>query len=143
MARVDKRLQNWRSPRMRGQPSVWELEQVRRPIVEDEDRARPRTLRFEWLPFAISANALSWLVDGLILLSAVLLFALICIAMVGGVPAWPLALVVSLGATAVFAVLYRFLFLFWIGGTPGNWMAGITGGGCDGVREVEDRPRFR
>jgi len=100
-------------------------------------------LRFEWLPFAISANALSWLVDGLILLSAVLLFALICIAMVGGVPAWPLALVVSLGATAVFAVLYRFLFLFWIGGTPGNWMAGITGDGCNGAKEVDDRPRFR
>jgi len=100
-------------------------------------------LRLEWLPFAISANALSWLVDGLILLSAVLLFALICIIMVGGVPAWPLALVVSLGATAVFAVLYRFLFLFWIGGTPGNWMAGITGDGCNGAKEVDDRPRFR
>jgi hypothetical protein len=113
------------------------------PIVEDDDRARPRTLRLEWLPFAISANALSWLVDGLILLSAVLLFALICIIMVGGVPAWPLALVVSLGATAVFAVLYRFLFLFWIGGTPGNWMAGITGDGCNGAKEVDDRPRFR
>ena len=26
MARVDKRLRNWRSPRMRGQLSVWELE---------------------------------------------------------------------------------------------------------------------
>ena len=58
--------------------------------------------------------------DSLVLLSAVLLFAVICISMVGGVPAWPIALVVGLGATAVFAVLYRFLFLFWIGGTPGR-----------------------
>jgi Tfp pilus assembly protein PilZ len=103
-----------------------------------------RTLHLSWLPFAISATALSWMVDSLVLLSAVLLFAVICISMVGGVPAWPTALVVGLGAAAVFAVLYRFLFLFWIGGTPGNWMAGITPESCDGgSREVEDRPRFR
>lgn len=109
-----------------------------------EDRVRPSTLHFGWLPFAISANALSWLVDGLILLSAVLLFALICIAMVGGVPAWPVTVFVGFGAAAVFAVLYRFLFLFWIGGTPGNWLAGITPEGCERIGgEVEDRPRFR
>jgi hypothetical protein len=109
-----------------------------------ERRDTPRTLHLSWLPFAISATALSWMVDSLILLSAVLLFAVICISMVGGVPAWPIALVVGLGAAAVFAVLYRFLFLFWIGGTPGNWLAGITPEGFDRVsREVEDRPRFR
>ena len=64
--------------------------------------------------------------DGLILLSAVLLFALICIAMVGVVPAWPVALLMGLGVAVVFAALYRFLFLFWMGGTPGDWLAGIT-----------------
>ena len=84
------------------------------------------------------------MVDSLVLLSAVLLFAVICISMVGGVPAWPIALAVGLGAAAVFAVLYRFLFLFWIGGTPGNWMAGLTPDGFTGAtREVEDRHRFR
>lgn len=109
-----------------------------------ELRDSPRTLHLSWLPFAISATALSWIVDSLVLLSAVLLFAVICISMVGGVPAWPIALVVGLGAAAVFAVLYRFLFLFWIGGTPGNWLAGITHEGFDGIsQEVEDRPRFR
>ena len=35
------------------------------------------------------------LVDGLMLLSAVLLFAVICMAMVGVVPAWPVALVMG------------------------------------------------
>jgi hypothetical protein len=120
-----------------------------RPAIRLETTASfgtdsPRTLHLSWLPFAISATALSRMVDSLILLSAVLLFAVICISMVGGVPAWPIALVVGLGAAAVFAVLYRFLFLFWIGGTPGNWLAGITPEGFDGgSREVEDRPRFR
>ncbi len=85
-----------------------------------------RAVHLPWFPFAISAPALSRLVDGLILLSAVLLFALICMAMVGVVPAWPVALVMGIGVAAVFAVLYRFLFLFWMGGTPGDWLAGLT-----------------
>jgi uncharacterized RDD family membrane protein YckC len=97
-----------------------------------------------WFPFAISAPALARLVDGLILLSAVLLFALICMAMVGVVPAWPLALVMGLGVAAVFAVLYRFLFLFWMGGTPGDWLAGLTGDAFDGNEiPADERPRFR
>ena len=85
-----------------------------------------RAVHLPWFPFAISAPALSLLVDGLILLSAVLLFALICMGMAGVVPAWPLALVMGIGVAAVFAVLYRFLFLFWMGGTPGDWLAGLT-----------------
>jgi Tfp pilus assembly protein PilZ len=97
-----------------------------------------------WLPFAISAPALSLLVDGLIVLSAVLLFALICMGMAGVVPPWPMALVMGLGAAAVFALLYRFLFLFWMGGTPGNWLAGLTGDESHGNEiPAEDRPRFR
>jgi hypothetical protein len=103
-----------------------------------------RAVQLPWFPFAISAPALAWLVDGLILLSAVLLFALICMAIVGVVPAWPLALAMGLGAAAVFAVLYRFLFLFWMGGTPGDWLAGLTGDALDGNEvQADDRPRFR
>jgi Tfp pilus assembly protein PilZ len=102
-----------------------------------------RAVHLPWLPFAISAPALSLLVDGLILLSAVLLFALICMAMVGVVPAWPLALVMGIGVAAVFAVLYRFLFLFWMGGTPGNWLAGLTGAFDENEIPADDRPRFR
>jgi Tfp pilus assembly protein PilZ len=101
-------------------------------------------LHLPWLPFAISAPGLSLLVDSLIILSAVLLFALICMAMVGVVPAWPLALAMGAGAAAVFAVLYRFLFLFWMGSTPGDWLAGITGDAFDGNEiPADDRPRFR
>ena len=97
-----------------------------------------------WLPFAISATALALSVDGLILLSAVLLFALIGMAMVGVVPAWPLALAMGLGVAGVFAVLYRFLFLFWMGGTPGDWLVGLNGDAFDGNEiPADERPRFR
>jgi Tfp pilus assembly protein PilZ len=105
--------------------------------------SQPGTLH-PWFPFAISAPVLSRLVDGLILLSAVLLFALICIAIVGIVPAWPVALVMGLGITIVFAALYRFLFLFWMGGTLGDWLAGINGNGFErNEMPADDRPRFR
>jgi hypothetical protein len=113
------------------------------PAMPGEADKQPPAVHLPWFPFAISAPALSLLVDGLILLSAVLLFALICMAMVGVVPAWPLALVMGLGVAAVFAVLYRFLFLFWMGGTPGDWLAGLTGAFEGNEIPADDRPRFR
>ncbi len=113
---------------------------AQRRSVEEE----PRTLHLAWFPFAISAPTLARLVDGLIVLSAVLLFALICMTMVGVVPAWPVALGMGLGVATVFAVLYRFLFLFWMGGTPGDWLAGFSGDeSAANEIPVADRPRFR
>lgn len=102
------------------------------------------SLHLPWLPFAISAQALARLVDGLIVLSAVLLFAVICMAMIGVVPAWPITLILAIGAGAVFAILYRFLFRFWIGDTPGAYLAGLSSDALNGVNlEADDRPRFR
>lgn len=113
------------------------------PAVLDEEKDR-RILHLPWFPLALSKHVLSLLVDGLILLSAVLLFAVICMAMTGIVPAWPVALLLGFGAAGVFTVLYRLLFWFWIGCTPGTWLTRRTGDPCDGVyREAGERPRFR
>ena len=112
--------------------------------LEIEKGQRPSPLHLPWFPFVISAQALAYLVDGLILLSAVLLFAVICMAMIRAVPAWPIALLVGIGVAGVFATLYRFLFLFWIGGTPGAYLARVTSDALNGSNlEAEDRPRFR
>ncbi|HMJ21232.1 MAG TPA: PilZ domain-containing protein [Terriglobales bacterium] len=111
-------------------------------LAAEKDQ-RLRSLSLPWFPFAVSVQALARLVDGLILLSAVLLFAVICIAMIGAVPAWPIALILGLAASTVFAILYRLLFLFWIGGTPGAYLAGLTGDGNGMNLENDDRPRFR
>ena len=115
------------------------------PALSGEGSERQtRSVQLPWFPFPISAPALSRLVDGLILLSAVLLFALICMAMVGVVPPWPVALAMGLGVAAVFAALYRYLFLFWIGGTPGDWLAGLKADAFErNETRAEDRPRFR
>ena len=65
-------------------------------------RRTPSSLHLPWFPFVMSAQALAHLVDGLILLSALLLFAVICIAMIGAVPSWPITLVLGLGASHCF-----------------------------------------
>jgi Tfp pilus assembly protein PilZ len=120
------------------------LEPKANPARLSEACGQPRLLHLPWFPFPISAPALSLLVDGLILLSSVLLFALICMAMVRNVPAWPLALTMGVAVTAVFAMLYRFLFLFWMGSTPGDWLANLSGDAFDGIEiPADDRPRFR
>jgi hypothetical protein len=103
-----------------------------------------RALQLAWFPFAIPAQALANLVDGLILLSALLLFAVICMAMIGTVPSWPIALTLGIAAITLFAILYRFLFGFWIGGTPGAYLAGLTDEALNHAHsEAEERPRFR
>ena len=128
----------------RARPAIRLEPELTRWLPSPSKDKQSRDLHLPWLPFAISAPALSRLVDGLVLLSAVLLFAVICMAIVGVVPAWPVVLVMGLGVAAIFAALYRFLFLFWIGSTPGDWLAGLTADGFGGSETVaDDRPRFR
>ena len=113
-------------------------------LPAEEDELRPPSLQLPWLPFSISAVALSWLVDGLILLSALLLFAVVCIAMIGAVPPWPITLSLGVGVAAVLTATYRFLFFLLIGGTPGYCVAGRTSDPGEGkIREPDERPRFR
>jgi Tfp pilus assembly protein PilZ len=128
------------SPGLR--PAI-KLEPTGNGVGRDEAANQSVVLHLPWFPFPISAAALSLLVDGLILLSSVLLFALICMAMVRVVPAWPVALCMGAGVAVVFAFLYRFLFLFWMGSTPGDWLAGLSGDAFDREIPTDDRPRFR
>jgi PilZ domain len=88
----------------------------------------------------------AWLIDGLILVCALLLFLVIALGVTNTVPAWPIALMLMLAVTAAFAGLYWFLFLFWMGATPGEYLVSLTENeaaelGPDAAEE--DRPRFR
>ena len=87
-----------------------------------------------------------WLVDGLILVCAVLLFLVIALGMTNTVPAWPIALTLMLAVTGVLAWVYWFLFLFWMGATPGEHLARLAGNevvDCGPDGSEEDRSRFR
>lgn len=90
-----------------------------------------------WIP--------SWLGDGLILISAVLLFSVISLAITHSAPAWPVGLALALAVAGVFAALYAFLFVFWVGMTPGEHLARLAQGSSVGNvgSEEEEQPRFR
>jgi len=107
--------------------------------------ARPRRFRLHWCPVPISLHALSKLLDGLILLCAVLLFAVMSMLMTNVLPTWPFTILLAIGITAVFVALYWFLFVFWIGATPGERLAWLTcSASANGMNgEEEDQPRFR
>ena len=107
--------------------------------------ARPRRFRLQWCPVPISLRALSKLLDGLILLCAVLLFAVMSMLLINILPTWPFTVVLAIAITAVFVGLYWFLFVFLIGATPGArlaWSACSEAGNGMCSEEAEEA-RFR
>ena len=109
--------------------------------LTDEDSM----LRFLWCPAAISAGSLSWLIDSLILISAVLLFLIVSLALTNALPGWTVVSALALGVACLFTTLYWFLFTVWMGVTPGTCLvqrACVNSEGRTGLDEV-DRPRFR
>jgi hypothetical protein len=74
-----------------------------------------------------------------------LLFAVMSLVMTNILPSWPMMLLLAVGITAAFVGLYWFLFVFWIGATPGErlaWLA-CSGAGNGMYGEEEDHARFR
>jgi len=117
-----------------------------RPAIQLEPQpTAPQRFRFQWCPVPISLSALTKLLDGLILLCAVLFFAVMALVMTNVLPTWPITILLAIGITAVFVTLYWFLFVFWIGSTPGEHLAQMA---CSESLnrthgEQEEQPRFR
>ena len=112
--------------------------------ASDSEFSEDATVRFLWCPVPISAGSLSWMIDSLILVSAVLLFLTLSLVMTHSLPAWTVVVALGLGVACLFTTLYWFLFTIWIGATPGvslvqrAWVNSESAG----LREAE-RPRFR
>jgi hypothetical protein len=104
-----------------------------------------RTVRLRWCPVPISLSALAKLVDGLVVLCSVLLFAVMTIAMTSVLPTWPVTIALTTGVTAVFLALYWFLFAFWFRKTPGEHLARLAHSEWSNGRhrKEEDQTRFR
>ena len=114
------------------------------PAKPSEREGPPGRLHLTWCPVPISPRTLSWLVDGLILLSAVLLFSVTSLAMTHVFPAWPVALALALGVISMVTTLYWLLFVVWMGATPGARLAQFASRDSHGVNsEEEGTPRFR
>lgn len=104
----------------------------------------PGNFQFVWLAGKISPVVAAGLVDALIVLSAVLLFAIICMAMIHLAPAWPLTLATAVVVSAIFSGLYWWLSRLGIGGTPGSRLTGLAPRVRHSSPEpAADQPRFR
>ena len=99
------------------------------------------TPRVAWAWFRFSERTFAILVDGLVLLCALLLFSISSIVVMGGVPAWPLAVALLLTITTIFVALYQIVFSdFLFGTTPGARLARLA---AFGPAQQEQDQRFR
>ena len=99
-------------------------------------------VQLDWLFRPISARTLAGLVDGLVVLAAVLLFALIFLSIAHELPRWPLTLSGALAAGVLVAASYWALFAVFGGASLGaRLVRGATG--LEEKEERDDVGRFR
>ena len=106
--------------------------------VDSCEIARPAS-ELDWLSRPLSGRSLIWTINTLVIVAALLLFALVFLSVTGEAPAWPVAMVS--GAAILVAALYWFFFQVFGGTSPGARLARLVG------RDVEDEEardtRFR
>ncbi len=105
----------------------------------------PQRVRLHWCPVPISMRALAKTLDALILLCAVLLFAVMSMVMTDVLPTWLITIPLAVAVAAVFGATYWFLFVFWFRSTPGEHLARMACLESADLmyREEEDQARFR
>lgn len=95
----------------------------------------------EWGVFSLSPRSFSILVDSLVLTCAILVFCISSIAVMRGLPPWPLATTLLAVVSAIFVATYHLLFSdFLCGATPGKRLAEAAAGASS---EPPDGQRFR
>lgn len=92
------------------------------PAAPSPNAAAQERIRLAWL--RLSMRQFAWLVDGLVLLCAALIFSICSILVMGGMPAWPLALGLFLTSSIIFVAIYQILFSEVLcGASPGARLA--------------------
>jgi hypothetical protein len=97
-------------PSIRLQPSsnVQEQSQVPNPHRDEDvaDAARDPDAQLNWLSRPLSGRTLAWMVDSLVVMAALLLFALIFLSIAHELPQWPLTVAATLVAAVFVAAAY-------------------------------------
>jgi hypothetical protein len=124
---------------------------------QEEDEARVLALRTEdysddgaseafselnWLSRPISGRTLAWLVDGLVVIAAFLLFGVIFLSIAQELPQWPVTLSAAVAAAAFVSVAYWSLFAVLGGPSLGERLARATAN-PERKDENEAADRFR
>lgn len=94
-------------------------------IVVDAPQAEEVELpRVSWGFFSLSQRTFSRFIDSVVLVCALLLFSISSLAVMGGLPAWPLATVLFLTTFLIFVAVYQLLFSELLcGASPGRRLA--------------------
>ena len=91
--------------------------------------------------FSLSASRFSLCVDSLVVMCAILSFSITAIALMGEMPAWPLATALFVTASIIFAAVYQLLFSDLVcGATPGQRLAVL---GASTSAQENQTQRFR
>jgi hypothetical protein len=108
------------------------------PDCDTGEYGREKAAELDWLSQPLSGRSLVWTINALVVVAALLLFALVFLSVTRESPRWPLAMV---GGATVFVVAFYWGF-FWLfgGSSPGARLARLTG---RDVEEETDDPRFR
>lgn len=96
--------------------------------------------QLDWLSQPLSGRSLTWTIDTLVVVAALLLFVLVFLSITREPPRWPLAMLG--GAAVVVAVLYWGFFQLFGGLSPGARLARLAGSDLEDDGEAADA-RFR
>lgn len=98
---------------IRLEPSVAEVEAAEfQPEANSVDDLRPLAEELNWLSRPLSGRAIARMVDGLVLIAAVLLFSLTFLSIAHELPPWQITLCAAFTASMLIAGAYWFLFCF-------------------------------
>ena len=105
------------------------------------DAACPSDTTLNWLSRPISGQTLAWLVDSLVMIAGLLLFAFIFLSITHELPPWPLTVGAASSAAVLIAATYWAVFAVLGGGSLGARLADATSGFTH--EEDEEAARFR
>lgn len=97
---------------------------ARKPLPQDFPTNHAEA---DWLSRPLSTRTLACLIDGLAIVAALLLFAVIFLSVAHELPPWPLTLAGIIGSAIFVAIAYWMLFSVFGGATPGARLARIAG----------------
>ena len=98
--------------------------------------------QLNWLSQPLSGRTIAWLIDGLIVIAGLLLFALIFLSIAHELPPWPLTLGTASAAAVFVVAVYWAVFAVCGGPSLGTRLAQAASG-LEEEKEGEDGGRFR
>ncbi len=132
-------------PAIKLEPSIARPDAVT-PLQHREDdftlAARRADAHVNWLSRPLSARTLAWMVDSLVVIAGLLVFALIFLSIAHELPQWRLTLGAALAAAVFVAATYRSLFAVF-GGTSLGARVAQAASDLEREEENEGAGRFR